>query len=94
MSQRRKSSTPRGEAVGKPRRPIMVKSFGQGVCEYCKRAFEKQRAKQKYDTDYCRSMHWQARFRRKDAPLVTKVDGKKVVPFVLGASSSESEGNC
>ncbi len=80
-----------GDVMGKPRpskevagRPVVEMSYGMTQCLYCKRTFEKKRAWAKYDTNYCRMMHWHLINRRKTEPgQIVRVDGETLSRPVL-----------
>lgn len=67
-------------------RPVVVQEYGEAQCLYCKRPFTRTRPWSKYDTNYCRMMHWHTKHRRKTRPgMITEVDGRRLaqpVPVV------------
>jgi len=58
-------------------RPVVRLSYGMSKCLWCKREFEKTRPWSKFDTNYCKMMHWHTLHRRKTAPgVIVEVDGE------------------
>lgn len=95
---------PVGVVMAKPKtsrevagRPVVEMSYGTTQCLYCKRTFEKKRAWAKYDTNYCRMMHWHLINRRKTEPgQIVRVDGKTLsrpVPAIDVELDREVEAN-
>jgi hypothetical protein len=63
-----------GERVEEKR--VVRTSYGNSRCLYCRKTFERQRPWSKYDTPYCRMMHWHTTNRRKTAPgQIVEIDG-------------------
>lgn len=89
MVSKGKRSTKRAassKVEARPSRPNVSTSYGLATCLYCKRTFEKNREWAKYDTKYCRMMHWHTQHRRRTPPgRIVEVDGVQVDKPVIDA---------
>ena len=76
----KKAEKKEAERRARPR-PKVQQSYGVTRCLFCHRPFDRTRPWSKFDTDYCKMMHWLILHRRKTkSGVVVAIDGHSVDP--------------
>lgn len=91
----KKTKEAKPRAARRENRPSVTISYGLATCLFCKKTFMKRRPHAKYDTQYCRMMHWHVTNKKTGSTgTIVEVDGVAMEKPVIDVKLEiESEVN-